>query len=128
MKAMFWLAILVSVAAAVLIVRYIVRKQSQREHAAEARAAEFLAQMAGAKPAAPAPVAAEARPAAPARGPDALEAQKLLFDAARKAGEAGEPALALQLYERLLARFPGSAFAGEARAAAEGQKKRLMKR
>jgi hypothetical protein len=74
--------------------------------------------------AAPAPVATPVPAPAPA---NSLETQKLLFDAARKAGDAGEPALALQLYGRLLARFPDSAFAGEVRAAVEAQKKKLAK-
>jgi hypothetical protein len=122
---MFWLAVLGFVVAAALIVRYVLRSYAERERAAEARAAELLVQMAGARPAtaAPAPVAM----AAPAQGQNALETQKLLFDAARKAGDAGEPALAIQLYGRLLARFPDSAFASEVRAAAEAQKKKLIK-
>ena len=36
----------------------------------------------------------------------ALAQQKLLFEAAAKAGEAGEPVLSIQLYARLLARYP----------------------
>ena len=42
--------------------------------------------------------------------------------------EAGEPALSIQLYARLLARYPQTALAGQARAAVESQKKRLAKR
>ena len=129
MKAMFWLVVLGSAAVGAFIVRYILRRHSQRERAAEARAAEFLAQMAGAKAAAsaPAPIATEARRTAPvpARVASALETQKLLFDAARKAGDAGEPALAIELYGRLLARFPDSAFASEVRAAVQAQEKKL---
>jgi outer membrane protein assembly factor BamD (BamD/ComL family) len=52
---------------------------------------------------------------------------KLLFEAAHKAGEAGEPALAIQLYARLLSRYPQTAFADQARAAVEAQKKKLAK-
>jgi hypothetical protein len=58
---------------------------------------------------------------------DGVALQKLLFDAAHKAGEAGEPALAIQLYARLLARYPASRFAGEVRAAVEMLKKKLVK-
>ena len=58
---------------------------------------------------------------------DGLAQQKLLFEAAHKAGEAGEPALAIQLYARLLARYPASAFAPQARAAVEALKKKLVK-
>ena len=56
-----------------------------------------------------------------------LAKQRLLFDAAAKAGEAGEPVLSIQLYARLLARYPDSAFASQARAAVEAQKKNLTK-
>ena len=58
---------------------------------------------------------------------DELPTQKLLFEAAHKAGEAGEPAISLQLYARLLARYPGSTLAGAANAAIEAQKKKLLK-
>ena len=53
--------------------------------------------------------------------------QKLLFEAAAKAGEAGEPALSIQLYARLIARYPDSAFVAQARAAVEAQKSKLAK-
>ena len=56
-----------------------------------------------------------------------LAKQRLLFDAAAKAGEAGEPVLSIQLYARLLARYPESTFASRARAAVEMQKKNLTK-
>ncbi len=56
-----------------------------------------------------------------------LVQQKLLFEAAHKAGEAGEAALAIQLYARLLARYPASAFAEAARAAVEALRKTLAK-
>jgi hypothetical protein len=56
-----------------------------------------------------------------------LAKQRLLFEAAAKAGEAGEPVLSIQLYARLLARYPDSAFAAQARAAVEAQKKNLTK-
>jgi hypothetical protein len=56
-----------------------------------------------------------------------LAKQRLLFDAAAKAGEAGEPVLSIQLYARLLARYPDSTFASQARAAVEAQKKNLTK-
>jgi hypothetical protein len=130
MKTLFWVAVLASAGVLVFIVRYVLRKQAARERASEARAAELLAQMAGAKlAAAPTTVAHDPRPpvqaAAPAPGRGKLETQKLLFEAARRAGEADEPALAIQLYARLLARFPDSAFADEVRAAAEAQKKKL---
>jgi len=57
----------------------------------------------------------------------ALARQKLLLEAAAKAGEAGEPVLSIQLYARLLARYPDTSFAAQARAAVEAQKKNLAK-
>ena len=124
MKTMFWLAVIGSVALIAFILRYVMRKISDRERESDARAAEFMAKMAAAKlPAAP-PLLAPAPPAAASvPHPDMLETQKLLFEAARKAGDAGEPAIAIQLYARLLSRFPESGLANEARAAAEAQKK-----
>jgi hypothetical protein len=119
MRGIFWLAVFGFVLAAGGIVWYSLRKWKERQEAEEERLAAFLAATA-AKPkmveAAPAPVAA-----------DGVSQQKLLFDAAHKAGEAGEPALAIQLYARLLARYPASAFAGQARAAVEAEKKKLAK-
>ena len=52
--------------------------------------------------------------------------QKLLYDAASKAGEAGEAVLSIQLYARLLARYPDSQLGVQARAAVEAQKKKLV--
>ena len=89
----------------------------ERRRAAEERFASFVAQ---------------ARPSVPVVAPTAeavsgLPQQKLLFEAAAKAGDAGEPALSIQLYARLLSRFPETAFAAQARAAVEAQKKKLIK-
>jgi len=56
-----------------------------------------------------------------------LPLQKLLLEAGAKAAEAGEPALSIQLYARLIARFPQGAFAAQARAAVEAQKQKLAK-
>lgn len=53
--------------------------------------------------------------------------QKLLYEAASKAGEAGEAVLSIQLYARLLARYPESTLGTQARAAVEAQKKKLVK-
>jgi hypothetical protein len=137
MNGVFWLAVFGFLATACGIVWYAVRKHKERQAAEEARLADFLAATTGkarmvealpaaapaaAPPAAPMP----AMPAAstPANG---LAQQKLLFEAAHKAGEAGEPALAIQLYARLLARYPECGFVAQARAAAEIQKKKLGK-
>ena len=124
---MFWLAVFVFVLAAAGIVWHTLRKFSQRQLAEEARLASFLADSAGkTKFVEPLP-AAPAAAALPAASSDDLALQKLLFESAHKAGEAGEPALATQLYARLLARYPASPFAGQARAAVEALKKKLGK-
>jgi hypothetical protein len=93
----------------------------ERKRAAEERMASFVAQAA--------PQVHAAAAAAPQPAIDSLAAsqQKLLLDAASKAGEAGEPVLAIQLYARLLSRYPNTAFAGQARAAVAAQKKKLAK-
>ena len=52
--------------------------------------------------------------------------QKLLYEAAAKAGEAGEAVISIQLYARLLARYPDSTLGTQARAAVEAQKKKLV--
>jgi hypothetical protein len=127
---MFWLVVLVSAAAMVWIVARIRRTAKEREQAEAARAANLLAEFVqtagptGAVPAAsPVPGLPPATPV-PATG-NGLAQQKLLFDAAHKAGEAGEPALSIQLYARLLSRYPATAFANPAREAMEAQKKKL---
>ena len=85
-------------------------KLAESRQAEEARAASFLAQ-------------AVARPAAGASAPAPQEA--LLFEAGGKAAQAGEPALAIQLYAKLIARFPAGPLAEKARAAAMAEKQRL---
>jgi hypothetical protein len=89
----------------------------ERKKLADERMARFVAQ------AKPQTAAATPPPVAPA----ADNAQRLLLEAAAKAGEAGEPVLAIQLYARLLSRYPQSAFAAQARAAVAEQKKKLAK-
>ena len=122
---LFWLAVVGFAAAAAWLVARIRRKIVDRERAAQARAAELLASLAGsAAPAAFAPVAPPPRPLRTSPADD-LAQQKLLFESAHKAGEAGEPALAIQLYGRLLARYPATAFAQPARNAVDAQKKKL---
>ena len=67
-------------------------------------------------------------PPKPAQDLAGMAQQKLLYEAASKAGEAGEAVLSIQLYARLLARYPQTAFDTQARAAVEAQKKKLVKR
>ncbi len=111
MKALFWAVVLVFVAVAAGWVRHGLRKVDERRRAEEARMADFMAQAVARAPAAP---------------PDPAAAQqKLLFEAAAKAGEAGEPALAIQLHARLVARYPQSTLAGQSRAAVEQLKAKL---
>ena len=88
------------------------RRWQERERASEERLAAFIA---------------EAKPKKADEAPSTLAQQKLLFEAAVKAGDAGEPVLSIQLYARLLARYPESAFAAQARSAVEAQKQRLAK-
>ena len=66
---------------------------------------------------------AQARPS-PSVDPT-LTQQKLLFEAAAKSGDAGEPALSIELYGRLLERFPQGPFADQARSAIEAQRRKL---
>ncbi len=108
MELLFWVLLVAGAAGAVVWLRTWRRRQTEREQVAEQRLAAFVAQV---------------RPAAPAADP----AQKLLFDAAVKAGDANEPVLCIQLYARLLSRFPEGTLAEQARAAVEVQKKKLAK-
>jgi len=132
MKAALWVLIIASFATVGWTLRMTFLKLRERRRSEEARAQAFLAQMAGAtarKDApgavpAPAPAQTPAPPGAPANDG---ATQRLLFEAAHKAGEAGEPALAIQLYARLLARYPATGFAEPARAAAAALKKKLAK-
>ena len=108
MKALLWLLFIATVAGCAYWLRRWRQREGERERAAEQR---FAALMTQAK--------AEAAPVDPA--------QRLLFEAAGKAGEANEPALSIQLYARLISRFPQGALASQARAAVELQKKKLAK-
>lgn len=125
MQGIFWLVVFGFVLTIGAIVWYILRKSKERQTAEAQRLAAFLSATAGHSKlveAAPAP----APPQAPGTA-DALAQQKQLFEAAHKAGEAGEPALAIQLYARLLARYPATSFADQARARVEAEKKKLAK-
>ena len=91
-------------------------RRAERQRASEDRLAALMAH-----------AMASVQPKAATR-PDAIVAkQRLIFDAACKAGEAGEPVLAIQLYARLLARFPECGFADQARRAIEEQKRLIAK-
>lgn len=105
-----WVLVLALIAAAAF---WFVRWQRRRAELERASEERFSALM------------AEARAGgAPAPG---VKEQRLLFEAAAKAAEAGEPALSIQLYARLLSRYPDGALATQARSALETQKKNLAK-
>jgi hypothetical protein len=125
MKIVIWLGLLGIVAGFGYAFWFVLRRHAERKQAAEARLAAFVAQTM--KPNAP---KLDAVPAAakPSTAPAAdLGQQKLLFEAATKAGEAGEPALSIQLYARLIARYPDGAFVAQARAAADREKAKLVR-
>ena len=130
MKAFAWLLFIGALAGIAFSLWKARRAFAEKRRASEERYASFLisTQAAGPRTAPPAgatsppatpPPATPASPVAP--GP----AQRLLYEAAAKAAEAGEPALAIQLYARLLSRFPDGPVAEMARAAAESQKRKL---
>jgi hypothetical protein len=117
MKLVLWLAIIAAIAVLVYGAVKWRQRREELERASEQRSAAFMAEMmAAAKVKNPTPLDAAA-----------LAKQRLLLEAAAKAGEAGEPVLSIQLYARLLARYPDSAFAAQAREAVEAQKKNLPK-
>ena len=94
------------------------RRYAERKRASEERFATFLAQTM--RPATAAP-RLEAAPAAD------LLLQRLLLEAAAKAGEAGEPAISIQLYARLIVRYPNGELVAQALAAVETQKSKLSR-
>ena len=123
----FLFVILLGAFAALIIffwIRY--RAWAERQRASEGRFASFIGE--ARPPTAGAPAAASSTAPTPTAAIDpSLPQQKLLLEAASKAGEAGEAALSIQLYARLIARYPQSAFGPQARAAVEAQKKKLAK-
>jgi hypothetical protein len=120
MRALSWLIFLAAIAVGIYAVRMIRQRIERQRKASEERAASLLAQVA---PPPSRPTLAPAPTAAPERRADPQE--RMLFDAACKAAEGGEPALSIQLYARLLARYPQTGFAAQARSAVEGLKKKL---
>ena len=122
MQTMAWIVLVAIIAFGGWLAR---KRWVERSRAAQAREAEFVAQLAPVPPAAP--QAAPAMAAAPRQDAGSLPQQKLLFEAAAKAAEAGEAVLSIQLYARLLARYPDSAFAAQVRAAVQVQKAKLAK-
>jgi hypothetical protein len=113
MKLLVWLVAVGCVAGIVVLLARLFARWGEKRKASEARFASFIAQ---ARPQVP---AAAALPPAPA--PE----EELLLDAGVKAGQAGEPALAIQLYTRLLARYPHSRLAPQAQAGVMDEQKKL---
>jgi hypothetical protein len=114
---MGWIILLAAIAALVYTVRLIWRRLEDRRRASEDRAASLLAQIA--------PRTALPPKEAPLQPRRVDPQERLLWEAATKAAEAGEPALAIQLYARVLARYPESAYGQQARDAVEQQKRKL---
>jgi predicted Zn-dependent protease len=109
MKAVIWVFVIAAATGFAYWFWHWERRRAELKRASEERSAAFMAQ---------------ALVAAKSKG---QSEQRLLFEAAAKTAEAGEPVLAIQLYARLLARYPDSPFAAQARAAVELQKKNLAK-
>lgn len=125
MKAIVWLALLAFFGGVGYSIMRWRRQWGERQRAADQRLASFIAQ---ARPEAPPGGLAPPPQSVAAPLPQAVAPpERLLFDAADKAGEAGEPVLAIQLYARLLARYPETRFAELARAAVAEQKKKLAR-
>jgi hypothetical protein len=125
MKMVVWLGLLGVVAGFGYAFWVVMRRHAERKQAAEERLATFVAQM---RPVAPKlDVALAPAPEAASASTPELGIQKLLFEAAFKAGEAGESALSIQLYARLIARYPDGAFVAQARAAAGREKAKLVR-
>ena len=117
MKAMVWLLSLAALGGVAYWMWLMRAKWEERRRASEDRFAKFVAQAL--------PSGAPAAPALEPKPNNEAVLQRLLLEAASKAGEAGEPALSIQLYARLLTRYPQTSFAEQARAAVEAQKKKL---
>ena len=114
MRGLLWLVVICALAGVVwTIVRW--RKLwVERKQAAEARLASFVAQSAPSLPT-----------AAPVSSTAPAPQERLLLEAAVKAADAGEPVLSIQLYAKLLSRYPQTQFATQARAAVQAQKKKI---
>ena len=126
MKAMLWLVMIAAACGLAYGFWRMRRRLADRQRTEDERMKAFMAQAMPAGAAAP-PLNPPAQNAAPKVDPAALSLQQFLFDAATKAGLAGEAALSIQLYARLLSRFPETALAAQARSAVEAQKKKLAK-
>jgi hypothetical protein len=123
MKFVIWLLLLATIGAACFVLWRWQRRWSEQKRAAEARFTSFIAQASPRAQASPGVQASHAAQAAPADAAGQPQ-QQLLLEAAAKSAQAGEPVLSIQLYARLLARYPNGSLAAQARAAVEEQKKK----
>jgi hypothetical protein len=125
-----WALLLVATVVGLVVWLWIAyRRFTERSRAAEARVDNALKDvmvLAKPKPVETKPAAAKPTEVKPAQDLPGMAQQKLLYDAASKAGEAGEAVLSIQLYARLIARYPDSTLGTQARAAVEAQKKKLV--
>jgi TolA-binding protein len=122
MTTVVWLVIAGCVGGIAYLAWRALDKARERERTEEARFAAFIqAGKPTTAPVAPPPALASAPPAA------SNPQEKALFEAANKATEAGEPQLALQLYQRLVERFPAGEFAPGARMAIDLHRSRRAK-
>ena len=116
MRAIAWLVVIAAILGIGFLLFRLRKRWQEQKQVAEARLASFVA---GA-----APVAAKAPLLPPAPDPG-IGRQRLLLDAAGKAAEAGEPALSIQIYARLLSRYPQTQFAEQARSAVAALKQKV---
>jgi hypothetical protein len=116
MKAFAWFIVLSVIGGLGYSIARWRRQLAERQRVSEQRFASFIAEV---KPTAPLTT--------PSPAPVAAREERLLLEAAAKAGEAGEPVLSIQLYARLISRYPQTALAAQARAAVAEQKKKLAK-
>jgi hypothetical protein len=118
MRAIAWLVIIGAIAGIGFLLLRLRKRWQEQKQVAEARLASFVAGTI------PAQAKAPLLPPSPAPDPD-LGKQRLLLDAAGKVAEAGEPALSIQIFARLLSRYPQTQFAGQARAAVAALKQKV---
>ena len=116
MKAVIWVFVLGATSGFAYWLWNWRQRRAELKRVSEERFANFMAQ-----------ALVAGKESAPKIDPAILARQRALLEAAAKAGEAGEPVLSIQLYARLLARYPDTAFAAQARSAVEQQKKNLAK-
>ena len=133
MKVMAWLLLIACIGSLWWGLGRWRKRLHERDAASEARFATLLAQAKGdptpASAASAPPTSGSPAPTSPPPIPPGAVAreERLLVDAATKAGDAGEPVLAIQLYARLLSRYPQTSFAAYARNAVAELKKKLAK-